>query len=121
MKLLTKSITEQLLRNGRIRQALAKGGRAEADFLPVVKLFTPDARCTWLLSELDPYDPDIASGLATLNLTELRSRKVAQIYLLRPTNPMPRRQPHQPPLLNGGLIGACQITSTIGTGYVSPT
>jgi hypothetical protein len=29
----------------------------------VVKLFTPDAACTWLLTELDPDDPDIAFGL----------------------------------------------------------
>ena len=35
---------------------------------PVVKLFTPDACCTWLLSELDPEDPDIAFGLCDLGL-----------------------------------------------------
>jgi len=32
MKLLTTSIREQLLRNGRIAQALAEDGRAEAEF-----------------------------------------------------------------------------------------
>ena len=41
MKLLTSSILEQLLRNGRIREELAEESRDEADFLPVVKLFTP--------------------------------------------------------------------------------
>ena len=35
---------------------------------PVVKLFTPDAGCTWLLSELDPEEPDIAFGLCDLGL-----------------------------------------------------
>jgi Protein of unknown function (DUF2958) len=45
MKLLTKSNREQLLRNGRVQAALAEEGREEADFLPVVKLFTPDAGC----------------------------------------------------------------------------
>ena len=35
---------------------------------PVVKLFTPDANATWLLSELDPDDPDIAFGLCDLGL-----------------------------------------------------
>jgi hypothetical protein len=46
MKLLTKDIRGQLLRNGRVREALAEEGKAEADFYPVVKLFTPDANCT---------------------------------------------------------------------------
>ncbi|MEX2123888.1 MAG: DUF2958 domain-containing protein [Woeseia sp.] len=40
MKLLTKSVREARLRNGRIREALAEEGTQEADFLPVVKLFT---------------------------------------------------------------------------------
>lgn len=35
---------------------------------PVVKLFTPDASCTWLLSELDPTDDDRAFGLCDLGL-----------------------------------------------------
>lgn len=30
---------------------------------PVVKLFTPDASATWLLSECDPDDPDRLFGL----------------------------------------------------------
>jgi hypothetical protein len=36
---------------------------------PVVKLFTPDANCTWLLTELDPVDPDRAFGLCDLGLS----------------------------------------------------
>jgi hypothetical protein len=40
----------------------------EHDPRPVVKLFTPDAGATWLLSELDPDDPDIAFGLCDLGL-----------------------------------------------------
>lgn len=38
------------------------------DPLPVVKLFTPDAAATWLLSEIDPSDPDRAFGLCDLGL-----------------------------------------------------
>ncbi|WP_445502696.1 DUF2958 domain-containing protein [Microvirga sp. G4-2] len=38
------------------------------DPTPVVKLFTPDANCTWLLSELDPTDQDRAFGLCDLGL-----------------------------------------------------
>ena len=54
---------EALLRNGRLSAA----GKA-IDPLPVVKLFTPDAGATWLLTELDPADPDIAFGLCDLGM-----------------------------------------------------
>ena len=37
------------------------------DFKPVVKLFTPDTQCTWLLTELDP-DGGLAFGLCDLGL-----------------------------------------------------
>ncbi len=64
MKLLTNDIRERLLRNGRVRDQLADSlPEAEPDFIPVVKLFTPDAGCTWILTELDPREPDIAFGL----------------------------------------------------------
>lgn len=33
-----------------------------------MKLFTPDANATWLLTELDPSEPDIAFGLCDLGL-----------------------------------------------------
>lgn len=38
------------------------------DLTPVVKLFTPDAGATWLLTELHPDNTDIAFGLADLGL-----------------------------------------------------
>lgn len=85
MKLLTKSNTEQLLRNGRIRLELAREGNAEADFIPVVKLFTPDGACTWLLTELDPEDPDIAFGLCDLGMgfPELGSVRISELESVR--------------------------------------
>ena len=46
MKLLTADIREKLLRNGRVHQQREQAGEAEPDFVPVVKLFTPDAGCT---------------------------------------------------------------------------
>jgi len=67
MKLLTQSQRAQLLQNGRL-QAAVKGTLEERDFAPVVKLFTPDAGATWLLTELDPDEPDIAWGLCDLGL-----------------------------------------------------
>jgi Protein of unknown function (DUF2958) len=38
-----------------------EAGNPDIDFKPVVKLFTPDAQCTWLLTELG--NDDIAYGL----------------------------------------------------------
>lgn len=50
-----------------IRAALLANGvhahRGRHDPFPVVKLFVPDANATWLLSQLDPHDPDVAFGL----------------------------------------------------------
>jgi hypothetical protein len=63
MMLITKEIRERLLQNGAIRAQCQRECLDEPDFLPVVKLFTPDADCTWLLTELDAEEPDIAFGL----------------------------------------------------------
>ena len=38
----------------------------DRDHRPVLKLFTPDAQCTWLISESDPDDPDRLFGLCDL-------------------------------------------------------
>lgn len=53
----------QLLANGEARAA----GRS-IDPLPVVRLFTPDAHATWLLTALDPADGDTAWGLIDLGI-----------------------------------------------------
>lgn len=44
--------------------------RVQANFdpIPVVKLFTPDAGATWLLTEVDPEDHGSAFGLCNLGL-----------------------------------------------------
>ncbi|PQO22461.1 transposase [Rhodobacteraceae bacterium WD3A24] len=85
MKLLTQSIRQALLRNGKLRLQFQEDGIAEPDFLPVVKLFTPDASCTWLLTELDPEDPDTAFGLCDLGLgcPELGSVRISEIESVR--------------------------------------
>ncbi len=67
MKLLTKEQREKLLANGR-EQAKVKGTKAEKDFWPVVKLFYPAGAATWLLTELDPDDPDVAWALCDLGM-----------------------------------------------------
>ena len=55
---LTDAPFELLLANG-----LQSRVQVGLDPLPLVKLFTPDAGATWLLSEIDPEDHDIAFGL----------------------------------------------------------
>jgi len=84
MKLLTAQITKQLLRNGELQDRLA-GTDSEPDFLPVVKLFTPDANCTWLLTELDPADLDTAFGLCDLGMgfPELGRVSIAELEAVK--------------------------------------
>lgn len=60
--LFTAEQRQQLLAHGRASQ------EGEHDPYPVVKLFTPDANATWLLTELDPKAPTIAFGLCDLGL-----------------------------------------------------
>ena len=52
---------------------------------PVVKLFMPDGGGTWLLSELNPEEPDIAFGLCDLGLgfPELGYVRLSEIRRLR--------------------------------------
>ncbi|GKV93330.1 DUF2958 domain-containing protein [Pectobacterium aroidearum] len=61
--LITDDDRIRLLANG---QARADG--ENYDPLPVVRLFTPDAHLTWLLTSLDPADGDTAHGLIDLGL-----------------------------------------------------
>lgn len=58
---LTKEILEKLLANGSTENR-------DKDHFPVVKIFTPDAQATWLLTELLPDDTDTAYGLCDLGL-----------------------------------------------------
>jgi len=74
--LITDDQRAQLLANGQ-----ARAGGQGLDPLPVVKLFTPDAHATWLLTELDPHDGDTAFGLCDLGLgmPELRSIRLSDL------------------------------------------
>lgn len=76
----TETIRQELLTNG----ARSAAGEVN-DPIPVVKLFTPDANATWLLTEIDPDNPDIAFGLCDLGLDcpELGSVSLKEIESLR--------------------------------------
>ncbi len=84
MKLLTQEIRTKLIENGKKQEAV-RGTEDEIDFKPVVKLFTPDANCTWLLTELDPDESDIAFGLCDLGLgfPELGSVSITELSQVR--------------------------------------
>ena len=85
MDLLPQSILDQLASNGRLNQNRLEAGEDTIDFEPVVKLFTPDAGATWLLSETHPEDPDIAHGLCDLGLgfPEIGSVRLSEIRAVR--------------------------------------
>jgi hypothetical protein len=65
MILITRQQFRALLANGRAAQEARQQDRDIGPH-PVVKLFTPDASCTWLLTEVDPDDPHRAFGLDDL-------------------------------------------------------
>jgi hypothetical protein len=77
VKLLTKEQKEKLLANGRTNA----GRENTEDFKPVVKLYCPWNLAIWLLTELDPEDPDIAFGLCDLGMgfPELGSVSLAEM------------------------------------------
>ena len=79
-KLIADEQLVQLLANG--RQSLEQ---ENFDPAPVVKLFTPDAGATWLLTEIDPDDHDHAFGLCDLGLgfPELGWVSLAEIAAVR--------------------------------------
>ncbi len=79
-KLITDEQRVQLLANGR-----QSTEQENFDPAPVVKLFTPDAGATWLLTEIDPGDHDHAFGLCDLGLgyPELGWVSLAEIAAVR--------------------------------------
>lgn len=75
MKLLTAAQRARLLKNG---------ADPDGDPVPVVKLFTPDAQATWLLTSIEPVGPaedghymafglcDLGMGYPELGYVDLR-------------------------------------------------
>lgn len=78
--LITDDQRTVLLANG--RQSLEE---ERFDPVPVVKLFTPDAGATWLLTTIDPDEPDHAYGLCDLGLgcPELGWLSLAELAVVR--------------------------------------
>ena len=85
MLLLTQEQNTRLRANGQFNATRTASGKPEMDFMPVVKLFCPWTGATWLLTELDPEDPDIAFGLCDLGLgfPELGSVRISELEAVR--------------------------------------
>jgi len=79
-RLITKAEQIEMVKNGLQTRKDHIGNHK-----PVVKLFTPDAGFTWLLSELNPEEPDIAFGLCDLGLgfPELGYVRLSEIASVR--------------------------------------
>jgi len=75
---------ELLTVEDRIR-LLAQALADDCDAAPVLKIFTPDGAATWLISEVDPDDPDRLFGLCDLGLghPELGWVSLAEILSVR--------------------------------------
>lgn len=76
MKLITKDIEARLLANGR---------KQDQDHAPVVKIFAPWGSATWLISEMDPENPDYLFGLCDLGMgtPELGSVLLSELKFFR--------------------------------------
>lgn len=74
MKLFTDEILQKLLANG-----TEQTRHGDKDFYPVVKIFNPYGTGTWLLTEIDPEDHDIAFGLCDLGYPEMGSVLISEM------------------------------------------
>lgn len=89
MTLLNHNIRTTLIKNGQKNACkLADPENTDGethDFWPVVKLFNPCGAGTWLLTELDPDDPDIAFGLCDLGMgsPELGSVRISELESIK--------------------------------------
>ena len=80
MDLITAELRECLLANGR-----AARDNPDFDPMPVLKWFNPCGAATWLITELDPDDPDHAYGLCDLGMgfPELGHVSVSELQSIR--------------------------------------
>ena len=62
MKLITKAIEKELNKNW------VASTKKDTDHIPVVKFFDPTGSATWLITELNPENQDIAFGLCDLGM-----------------------------------------------------
>jgi hypothetical protein len=76
---------QKLMLDNQRKALLANGAARGKDHKPVIKLFCPWNGATWLLSELDPENPDIAFALCDLGFgsPELGSLALSELRSIR--------------------------------------
>jgi hypothetical protein len=85
MKLLTFAQEQRLRANAEANACRIAHDQEPEDFHPVVKLFCPWNGTTWLLTELDVDEPDIAFGLCDLGMgfPELGNVRLSELAAIR--------------------------------------
>jgi hypothetical protein len=85
MKLFTAQQERRLKANGRKNAERIAADGNTIDFHPVVKLFCPWGAATWLLTEIDPEEPEVAFGLCDLGMgsPEIGSVSLSEIAAVR--------------------------------------
>lgn len=80
MKMYTQAQLKKLIANGKATAQAQEDGNEGIDHKPVVKYFLGGA--TWLISEVDPENPDIAFGLCDLGMgcPEMGSVSLSEIW-----------------------------------------
>ena len=83
-----------LLRANGLMARACQDEAQDFDPLPVVKLFTPDAGATWLLTEIDPDEPGLAFGLCDLGMgfPELGTISLSELLEVRGMMKLPIEQ-----------------------------
>lgn len=85
MELFTAEQRKKLLANGKVNAAHVERDGNTEDMWPVVKLFCPWMGATWLISELDPADEDLAFGLCDLGMgcPEIGNVRISELAAVR--------------------------------------
>ena len=95
--LFTKTQSGPLEANCQAQIVRMDNGETDIDFKPVVKLFTPDAQCTWLLTELGNDDiafglRDLGHGTSELGFVSMREIPELALVSARRARPTLRRR-----------------------------
>lgn len=87
MSLLTPEDRQQLIANGLINPTGPQTFE-DNDFVPVVHLYCEVSPCSWLLTEIDPANPDIAWGLIDAGDRNPKFGSVSIAWLEKPRGPL---------------------------------
>jgi len=87
--ILTDDQKAKLLANGRV--SAERGG--PQNHWPVIKLFVPNTRCVWLVTEIDPADQSVGFGLCDLGQGTPEMGSIDLAELVDPADPLAKPDP----------------------------